>query len=119
MLAIFQDREVLAHCSAEGGDDPHSGDHHALHVIPPSTPMTCPEIYAAWSLARKLTSAATSSGCPTRPAGMWGSICSRGASFIMSVSINPGATAFTVTFRFANSLASAFVAPIKPALAAE
>ena len=33
----------------------------------------------------------------------------------MSVSMNPGATAFTVTFRLAISCASDFVSPIKPA----
>ena len=37
----------------------------------------------------------------------------------MSVSITPGATAFTVMPRFASSTASAFTAPITPAFAAE
>ena len=36
----------------------------------------------------------------------------------MSVSINPGAIAFTVTDRPANSLATDFVNPINPALLA-
>ena len=37
----------------------------------------------------------------------------------ISVSMTPGATAFTVMPRFASSTARAFVAPITPALAAE
>ena len=37
----------------------------------------------------------------------------------MSVSMRPGATAFTVTLRFATSFASERVAPMRPALAAE
>jgi hypothetical protein len=38
---------------------------------------------------------------------------------VMSVSMNPGATAFARTFREASSLATDFVRPINPALLAE
>ena len=47
-----------------------------------------------------------------------GKIMSSGASLIISVSITPGAMQFTVIFRLANSTASAFVAPMIPALEA-
>ena len=42
-----------------------------------------------------------------------------GRSLVMSVSISPGATAFTVIPREATSSASALVKPIRPAFAAE
>ena len=81
--------------------------------------MTWPVMYAALSLTRKNTRSATSRGCPRRRIGMSGSTWSSGTSLIISVSISPGATAFTVISRFASSCASERVAPMMPALAAE
>ena len=54
---------------------------------------------------------------PARLIGMVCMIISMGASFIMSVSINPGAMQFTVIERLASSVARAFVAPMIPAFA--
>ncbi len=67
---------------------------------------------------RKLTAAATSSGVPTRPSGISFSISSSGAACVISVSMRPGATQFTVISRLASSSASAYVAPMMPAFAA-
>jgi hypothetical protein len=89
------------------------------HANPPFTPMTWPVMYEARSLARNATTSATSSGRPTRCIGIIGSTMSIGRPSIISVSITPGATQFTVIFRFASSFESAFVAPMMPAFAAE
>ena len=86
--------------------------------MPPLTARTCPVIYDASSEARKHTAAATSSGVPSRfkrnlrrPLVARPSVIAR----VMSVSISPGATAFTVMLREATSCASAFANPIRPA----
>ena len=65
-----------------------------------------------------MTAAATSSGRPKRPTGINCFSSSCGRSLVISVSMNPGATAFTVTPRAATSCAKAFVAPINAAFAA-
>src|SRR5215218_4675693 len=93
--------------------------HSSSYVyIPPLTARTCPVIYDASSEARKHTAAATSSGVPSRPSG----ICSDQSRFalstsprVISVSISPGATTFTVIPREAISRASDLHKPIKPA----
>ena len=64
---------------------------------------------------------ATSSGVPRRRMGMLFFSASRASSFILSViavSINPGATALTVTPQRAASFAADFVSPMMPALLA-
>ena len=57
-------------------------------------------------------------GCLDEVAAMLAAM-KAGASFTMSVSMNPGATAFTVMLRLASSSARAFVASMSPALDAE
>src|SRR5215208_7201816 len=96
--------------------------HSSSYVyIPPLTARTCPVIYDASSDARKHTAAATSSGVPSRPSG----ICSVQSCFappamarVISVSMSPGATTFTVMLRDATSRASALQKPIRPAFEA-
>src|SRR5690606_38080329 len=86
--------------------------------MPPLTASTCPVIYDASSEARKQTAAAMSSGVPSRPSGMRSAQAACAPSArprVMSVSIMPGATAFTVMPREATSRASAFVNPMSPA----
>src|SRR5690606_9407035 len=86
--------------------------------MPPLTARTCPVIYAASSDARKHTAAATSSGDPIRPTGICAdqSVWAPSVSdFVISVSISPGATTFTVTLREATSRARALLKPIRPA----
>ena len=89
-------------------------------------PLVMPLVRRRWgriitisSLARKRTSLATSDGSPSRRIGINLDRSSTGICLIMSVSMRPGATAFTVTLRLATSLASDRVAPIRPAFAAE
>ena len=63
---------------------------------------------------------ATSAGSPRRRIGIsLVSSSTRRSASSMSVSMRPGATAFTVTLRLASSCASERVAPIRPAFAAE
>ena len=72
-------------------------------LIPPSTGITAPEIYADASDARNTTSPWRSSGFPQRPIGILpviSSYCFGFTSFILAVSsvaIYPGAIAFTFT----------------------
>ena len=87
--------------------------------IPPLTARTCPVIYAASSDARKHTAAATSSARAEpaernlrRPVALR---ASPSIARVMSVSISPGATTFTVMPRDATSRASALAKPISPA----
>ena len=76
-------------------------------------------MYDASGDIRNATAAATSSGVPTRCAGIAFRISSIGTcSSTMSVSISPGATQLTVICRLASSTASALVAPMMPAFAA-
>src|SRR6478609_2793265 len=87
--------------------------------IPPLTARTCPVIYDASSEARKLTAAATSAGEPILPIGICDAqsvLADSVIAFVMSVSIRPGATTLTVTFRDATSFASDLQNPISPAL---
>jgi hypothetical protein len=91
--------------------------------------MTWPETKLAPSLTRNEMVCATSSGRPTRRTG----ICAAAACLkssngmptraavvaVMSVAMNPGATAFAVTPNGPSSMASVLVNPCMPALAAE
>src|SRR3989338_4934466 len=82
----------------------HVDSAHAISVSqprvkPPSTINVCPVRYEDLSLKRKVTSLATSSGLPNRPIGMRRVISSLRWPLILrsiSVSIYPGAMAFTV-----------------------
>ena len=78
-------------------------------------------MYCAASEARKTTDCATSFALPYRPSGMLEAICAFLSSLnteVMSVSIKPGATTFTVMFLGPCSRASDLATPIKPALEA-
>ena len=85
---------------------------HLYLVEPPSTLMTCPFTKDAFSDARNNTTSAISSGLTSRfialsliiAAPALSSIC-----FDMFVSVSPGAIAFTLIPRGANSVASVFV----------
>ena len=89
---------------------------------PPSTEIVWPVIYEASSLERKITKSEISWTEPNLFKGMSSislvlALSSRYA--VMSVSIKPGATEFTVIPLEPTSLASDFVKPLKPALADE
>src|SRR5439155_11638561 len=84
---------------------------------PPSTDSVAPLTYAASSETRKLTAAATSSGCPTRPAGITPAR-SPLRSAVISVAMKPGVIALHVTPLRAISRATVRVKPSSPALAA-
>ncbi len=91
-------------------------------VSPPSTVNTCPVMKPAASLARNSTESATSCGSPSRPNGIRWQTCSRISSpnaAVISVAMNPGATALTVMFRPARYRATVRVKPITPAFEAE
>src|SRR5690606_7326230 len=108
---------------SQGTDGGRAGDHHAApfarhQTMPPLTEITWRVMYPAASESRKATVAATSSGVPTRPAGIIFRACSTTCGSSISVSISPGATQLTVMRRLASSSASALVAPMMPALAA-
>ena len=91
--------------------------------------MTWPETNPASSLVRNEIVAAMSAGWPTRPTGIWAeapAMKSSKLTFIryavcrvMSVAMKPGATALAVTLNRPSSIASVFVNPCSPALAAE
>ena len=73
--------------------------------------------------------AAMSSGWPTRPTGIWAAALAMKSSKrdahrsavcrVMSVAMNPGATALAVTPNLPSSIARVLVKPCSPALAAE
>src|ERR1700738_920581 len=89
--------------------------------MPPFTCSVVPVIYPACGEARNATACATSSGLPSRPSGICAFsavCCSSGRLFVMSVSMKPGATQFTVMPRLPISRASARVIPATPAFAA-
>src|SRR5271157_3190960 len=86
--------------------------------IPPFTFSTSPVMYPASSDARNLTACATSKSLPPWPRGMFFlmlSFNSADRAAVMAVSMNPGATAFTVMLRDPTSRATAMVKPISPA----
>src|SRR5215207_4006338 len=126
---VFDERGIIGHLFLVHTELLHDdaldflrNRHSSSYVyIPPFTARTCPVIYDASSDARKHTAAATSSGAPRRPSG----ICCDQSCFalptrrrVMSVSMSPGATTFTVMLREATSRASALQKPISPAFEA-
>jgi hypothetical protein len=92
-------------------------------IQPPSTTIVSPLTYPLARDARNTTAPSKSSGLPHFPAGIRSRICrdlvglARRAVF-MSVSMYPGAMAFTLMPFDAHSLDSAFVRPATPCLAA-
>src|SRR5438105_5328380 len=105
----------IARSGLAGSEDP------AYMYMPPLTARTCPVIYDASSEARKHTAAAISSGVPSRFRGILAVQSPRTLSVIarvMSVSISPGATEFTVIVRDATSCATDFTKPMSPAFEA-
>ena len=90
-------------------------------TMPPSTTRTCPVMYVARSDARKATAAATSCGVPSLSSAIClprPSLASGVIAAVISVSMNPGATAFTRMLREPSSLATDLVSAIRPAVAA-
>jgi hypothetical protein len=81
--------------------------------MPPVTSRSSPVIQRASSEARKATASAMSAGWPIRPSAVapavaaWTSGSRRKG--VMSVSVGPGATAFTVIPRAPRALASAWL----------
>src|SRR5262245_18894894 len=89
---------------------------------PPERSYTAPVLKEHSSEASQATSAATSSGRPTRPMGIFEtrrSTVLRSICWSNSVPITAGATALTRMPRVATSFATALVRPITPALAVE
>src|SRR5262249_30531086 len=86
-------------------------------ILPPSTTSDCPVMYAASRDARKHTAAATSSGVPARPTGVYRA-ASRSDSVLEAVAIHPGATPLIVIPLRAVSSATARIIPSIPAFAA-
>ncbi len=87
--------------------------------IPPLTCRVSPVMYAPQSEAKKPTAAAISSGVPKRASGicdMSTSICFSCKARVMSVSMKPGATQFTVMPREPISLARDLEKPSTAAL---
>jgi len=79
---------------------------------PPSITKHCPVMYEARSEARNATVSATSSGLPMRPSAVLFKMFSTSPFFIpatISVSMSPGATAFTLIPIGPSSRASALV----------
>ena len=94
-----------------------------FHITkPPLTLITSPVIKEAPSPARKSAAAATSEGSPLRRRALSSArsaSSSGGNALFISVSITPGAMAFTVIPEGPSSLARALVIPIRPAFAVE
>ena len=93
--------------------------HGSIDILVNNAGITKDGLLMGMSDARKATAFAMSSGLPKCPSG----ICAADAFFtssdntaVISVSINPGATALTVTPRDASSLAALLVIPMIPAL---
>src|SRR5437867_2919433 len=90
-------------------------------VLPASTVSTVPVMLLAFDPSRNSTASATSSTSGNRPSALRRATCSRRSPSrprVISVSRNPGATAFTVTPRRPTSRASDRVNPIKDAFVA-
>ncbi len=83
--------------------------------------MICPVMYEAWGLHKKVTKEATSETDPNRLSGTdlrTNCFAFGGRSLVMSVSINPGATALTRIPNGPSSLARVSVRALIPPLAA-
>src|SRR4029077_10649083 len=106
----------LLHCSVYL----KNADSHPVsyNFDPPSTGMLAPVIHRAASDARNATTSATSSGLPIRFSACIPSVMSRPASVFvkldMSVSITPGATAFT-RMPFGPRMAAQFLTKVSSA----
>src|SRR5450432_72775 len=87
--------------------------------IPPLIDMTSPVMYPLSAETRKATRWATSSGVPNRFTGIIAFISFSDIFSVISVLINPGATALTVIPLRPTSCARALVPAITPPLAAE
>ena len=91
-------------------------------TVPPSTGSTWPVMYDAASEAKKTNVAAISSGSAQRPSGMRAMVFAASFSLLRMFSViavaASGATALTVTWRLASSLASDLVMPMIADLAA-
>ena len=100
-----------------------ASEHHLYYIfIPPQTWITCPVTYLDISEARKVHTSAISSGVPPLLKGILAAHSLRTSSgncAVISVMINPGATALARIFLDPNSLATLLVKPIIPALEAE
>src|SRR5439155_11164729 len=120
-LAIDRKRSqqlVLDFCPADLG--PHDSGQYVAR--PPERSYTAPVENEHSSEDSHATSAATSSGLPTRPIGIFATSMStveRSICWSSSVPITAGATALTRIPWVATSLASALVSPMTPALAVE
>src|SRR5439155_27102313 len=91
-------------------------------VWPPSTTSTVPVIHDAAGEHRNTAAAATSAGTPHRPSGIDAMVVRRNSGFcrapsFMSVSIHPGASAFTRTCTPAHSRETVRVSEMIPAFA--
>src|SRR5438128_10041811 len=115
-------RRLRRHLRDGDGGRPHGDERVAYMYSPPFTRRTSPVMNDARSEPRKAIASATSRAVPARPSEAPSAIAffaASGKSFVMSVSIHPGLTAFTRTFRLPSSRASDFVNPISPAFAIE
>src|SRR5262249_60502645 len=89
---------------------------------PPSSWTTAPVMYAAAGDSRNAATGATSSGVPNRRSGIISVACRSYSGLspaVMSVRMNPRASAFTVICSRPTSFASALVKPMIPAFDAE
>src|SRR5450755_2501402 len=90
--------------------------------MPPLTCNVVPVTYPASDEARNATAFATSCGDPSLPSGMRSSNfvrCASSRDRVISVSMKPGATQFTVISRLPTSCAKDLVNPTRAAFAAE
>ena len=89
--------------------------------MPPLTWIVSPVIYDAWSEDKKATQFDTSSPVPNLPIGIVDvkyNLTFSAIFIVISETINPGDTQFTVIFFLAYSIAKLFYIPIIPAFEA-
>src|SRR5207302_11325739 len=115
-------RQHRSHIQGRDRGAPHGDEPLAYMYSPSFTRRTSPVMNDARSEPRNAIASATSRAVPARPSEAPSAIAffaASGSSFVMSVSINPGLTAFTRTLRLPSSRASDFVNPMSPAFAIE
>src|SRR5204863_4136654 len=116
-------RRLRRHLRDGDGGRPHGDESLADYMYsPPFTRRTSPVMNEARSEPRKAIASATSRAVPARPSEAPSAIAffaPSGRSFVMSVSIHPGLTAFTRMFLLPSSRAKDLVSPISPAFAIE
>src|SRR5438105_8234657 len=115
-------RRLRRHLRDGDGGRPHGYKSLAYMYSPPFTRRTSPVMNDARSEPRQATASAASRAVPARPSEAPSAIAffaASGSSFVMSVSIHPGLTAFTRTLRLPSSRASDLVNPMSPAFAIE